>query len=73
MINKDIIKDMIKHQYGNYVVQKALFITENVDKQLFMEIIKQIKPVLDELKLHLIGKKIYDNLIKQYECYFNNC
>ena len=38
-----------------------------------MEIIKQIKPVLDELKLHVIGKKIYDNLIKQYECYFNNC
>ena len=73
MTNKDIIKDMIKHQYGNYVVQKALFITENVDKQLFMEIIKQIKPVLDELKLHVIGKKIYDNLIKQYECYFNNC
>jgi len=73
MINKDIIKNMIKHQYGNYVVQKALFITENVDKQLFMEIIKQIKPVLNELNIYSIGKKIYDNLIKQYECYFNSC
>ena len=73
MINKDIIKSMIKHQYGNYVVQKSLFITENVDKQLFMEIIKQIKPVLNELNVYSIGKKIYDNLIKQYECYFNSC
>ena len=73
MIDKDIIKNMIKHQYGNYVVQKALFITENVDKQLFMEIIKQIKPVLNELNVYSIGKKIYDNLIKQYECYFNSC
>ena len=45
MSNKDIIKVMIKHQYGKYVVQKALFITENLDKQLFMEIIKQIKPI----------------------------
>ena len=73
MIDKDIIKNMIKHQYGNYVVQKALFITEDVDKQLFMEIIKQIKPVLNELNVCGIGKKIYDNLIKQYECYFNSC
>ena len=73
MVDKDIIKNMIKHQYGNYVVQKALFITENADKQLFMEIIKQIKPVLNELNIYSIGKKIYDNLIKQYECYFNNC
>ena len=73
MIDKDIIKNMIKHQYGNYVVQKALFITEDVDKQLFMEIIKQIKPVLNELNICGIGKKIYDNLIKQYECYFNSC
>ena len=73
MIDKDIIKNMIKHQYGNYVVQKALFITVDVDKQLFMEIIKQIKPVLNELNICGIGKKIYDNLIKQYECYFNSC
>ena len=73
MTNKDIIKDMIKHQYGNYVVQKALFITEDADKQLFMEIIKQIKPVLNELNIYSIGKKIYDNLIKQYEYYFNKC
>ena len=73
MIDKNIIKNMIKHQYGNYVVQKALFITEAVDKQLFMEIIKQIKPVLNELNIYSIGKKIYDNLIKQYECYFNSC
>ena len=73
MTNKNIIKEMIKHQYGNYVVQKALFITEDVDKQLFMEIIKQIKPVLNELNIYNIGKKIYDNLIKQYEYYFNKC
>ena len=73
MINKNIIKNIIKDQYGNYVVQKALFITEDVDNELFMEIIKQIKPVLNELNIYSIGKKIYDNLIKQYECYFNNC
>ena len=73
MIDKNIIKNIIKDQYGNYVVQKALFITEDVDNELFMQIIKQIKPVLNELNIYSIGKKIYDNLIKQYECYFNNC
>lgn len=57
MIDKNIIKNIIKDQYGNYVVQKALFITEDVDNELFMQIIKQIKPVLNELNIYSIGKK----------------
>ena len=60
---------MITDQYGNYVVQKALNITNGY---LFMTIIHQIQPALDTLKRFNIGRKIYDHLIRKYGDYFAN-
>ena len=61
---KNIIKDIIKDQYGNYVVQKALSIS---DEKTVHEI---IKPIVPELLESNIGKKIYEKLSQQYNDIF---
>jgi len=67
IIQKNIIKDMIVDQYGNYVVQKALNISE---KEICYKIIEQIKPIMGELQKTNIGKKIYEKLYQNYKEYF---
>ena len=69
MIKKGIIKDIIKDQYGNYVVQKAMLIS---DKETVNNIIKQIKPIIPELLESNIGKKIYEKLLDQYNDLFTD-
>ena len=58
---------MIVDQYGNYVVQKALNISE---KEICYKIIEQIKPIMGELQKTNIGKKIYEKLYQNYKDYF---
>ena len=53
-------------QYGNYVVQKALSISE---KEVCIKIIEQIKPILGDLQKTNIGKKIYEKLFQNYKEY----
>ena len=67
IIKKNIIKDIIVDQYGNYVVQKALIISE---KDVCSKIIEQIKPIIGELQKTNIGKKIYEKLSQNYKEYF---
>ena len=67
IIHKNIIKDIIVDQYGNYVVQKALNIS---DKNVCTKIIEQIKPILGDLQKTNIGKKIYEKLNQNYKEYF---
>ena len=67
IIHKNIIKDIIVDQYGNYVVQKALNISE---KEVCSRIIEQIKPILGDLQKTNIGKKIYEKLYQNYKEYF---
>ena len=67
IIKKNIIKDIIVDQYGNYVVQKALVISE---KDICSKIIEQIKPIIGELQKTNIGKKIYEKLSQNYKEYF---
>ena len=69
MIRNNIIEDIIKDQYGNYVVQKALIIS---DKDTINKIAKQIKPIIPELLESNIGRKIYEKLIEQYNDIFND-
>ena len=66
IIQKNIIKDIIVDQYGNYVVQKALNISE---KEVCIKIIEQIKPILGDLQKTNIGKKIYEKLFQNYKDY----
>ena len=67
IIKKNIIKDIIVDQYGNYVVQKALIVS---GKEICSKIIQQIKPILNDLQKTNIGKKIYEKLIQNYKEYF---
>lgn len=53
-------------QFGNYVIQKALSITNG---NIFISIIYQIIPVLDSLKHTNLGKKVHDHLMEQYKEY----
>ena len=61
MIKNNLIKDIIKDQYGNYVVQKAMLIS---DEETVNKIIEQIKPIIPELLESNIGKKIYEKLLE---------
>ena len=63
MIKNNLIKDIIKDQYGNYVVQKAMSIS---DEETVNRIIKQIKPIIPEMLETNIGKKIYEKLREHY-------
>ena len=67
IIKKNIIKDIIVDQYGNYVVQKALNVS---GKDICAKIIQQIKPILSDLQKTNIGKKIYEKLNQNYKEYF---
>ncbi len=66
ILHKNIIKDIIVDQYGNYVVQKMLNIS---DKEVCIKIIEQIKPILGDLQKTNIGKKIYEKLFQNYKEY----
>ena len=67
IIQKNTIKDIIVDQYGNYVIQKALNISE---KDICIKIIEQIKPIVGDLQKTNIGKKIYEKLNQNYKEYF---
>ena len=62
MIKKNIIKDMIVDKFGNYVVQKAMSIS---DRNTCEKIAEQIKPKLGELQKTNIGKKVYEKLMQK--------
>jgi len=67
ILQKKIIKEIIVDQYGNYVVQKILNVSEG---ETITRIINQIKPILGDLKKTNIGKKVYEKLIQNYKEYF---
>ena len=64
IIQKDVIKDIIVDQYGNYIVQKALSVS---DDDTIKKIMEQVRPMISELQKTTIGKKIYDKLWKNYK------
>ena len=66
LIQKDIIKEMIIDQFGNYIVQKAMSVS---DKDTCKKIAEQIKPMLRELQKINIGKIIYEKLWQNYKDY----
>jgi hypothetical protein len=67
IIKNNQIKDMVKDQYGNYVIQKAMSISNS---ETLNKIIQQIKPVIPELLMNNLGKKIVNKLTQQYNIVF---
>ena len=72
IIKNNQVKDIIKDQYGNYVIQKAMSIS---DSNTLNKIVEQIKPIVPELLLSNLGKKILNKLMQQYNIRFQegNC
>ena len=68
IIKNNQVKDMIKDQFGNYVIQKAMSIS---DEETLNKIIEQIKPIIPELLLSNLGKKIVNKLMQQYNAAFH--
>ena len=69
IIKNNLIKDMITDQFGNYVIQKALKVS---NRNTQIEIINQIKPEIDQLKQTNIGRKIYEHLMQSYSVLLND-
>ena len=68
MIKNNQITDIIKDQYGNYVIQKAMSISE---QETLNKIIEQIKPIIPELLLSSHGKKVINKISQQYSVALN--
>ena len=69
IIKNKYVKEMINDQFGNYVIQKALKVSD-YDTQV--EIINQIKPQIEQLRQTNIGRKIYEHLMQSYNGFFKN-
>ena len=67
IINNNQIKDIVKDQYGNYVIQKAMSISNS---ETLNKIIQQIKPIIPELLMNNLGKKIVNKITQQYNIVF---
>ncbi|KAJ3447135.1 mateRNAl protein pumilio [Anaeramoeba flamelloides] len=55
------LKDMMKDQYGNYVVQKILDLASDSEKQ---KIVYCVRPHLEELSRYAYGKHVVDKIKK---------
>ena len=66
LISNKLITELICDQFGNYVIQKALMMS---DGMRFLGIIHEIKGCIKTLKQTVHGKKIYENLITNYGDY----
>ena len=69
IIKNKYVKEMINDQFGNYVIQKALKVSD-YDTQI--EIINQIKPQIEQLRQTNIGRKIYEHLMQSYNDFFKD-
>lgn len=57
------IKEMLSDQYANYVVQRALMLAP---RPVYVKMMKEIRPCMEELKRSAFGKKVYSKLVRKY-------
>ena len=69
LIEKNNVSTLICDQYGNYIIQKSLSLIEG--KQ-FKTMIDQIKKAIKTLNQSNHGRKIYENLLRNYREYFQD-
>ena len=68
MIKNNQITEIIKDQFGNYVIQKAMSIS---DQETLDKIINLIRPIIPDLLLSTLGKKVLNKISQQYNVNFN--
>lgn len=54
---------MLEDQYANYVVQRALSLSS---PHMLLKMIKEIKPMMEDLKKSQFGKRIHAKLLRKY-------
>ena len=69
LIEKNNVTNLICDQFGNYIIQKCLPLVKG--KQ-FKSMIEQIKKAVKTLNQSNHGRKIYENLLKNYRDYFQD-
>lgn len=63
--NLEKLSSMIKHQYGNYVVQRALKITTGIDHQILSQAIRNSMPDVKDKRIRQKWEKIlFDSQIE---------
>ena len=67
LIEKNNVTNLICDQFGNYIIQKCLPLVKG--KQ-FKSMIDQIKKAVKTLNQSNHGRKIYENLLRNYRDYF---
>ena len=67
---KNNVSLLINDRFGNYIVQKCLTVIEN--KEQFNIVIQQIKDNIKNLNKTNCGRKILENLMKNYGEYLND-
>ena len=65
-----IVQRLVTHQFGNYVLQKAITIVQ--DETLRMQILASIKQMSVQLCLTKYGNKVLNKLQKTYPEIFSN-
>ena len=69
LIEKNNVTNLICDQFGNYIIQKCLPLVKG--KQ-FKSMIEQIKKAVKTLNQSNHGRKIYENLLRNYRDYFQD-
>ena len=69
LIEKNNVTNLICDQFGNYIIQKCLPLVKG--KQ-FKSMIEQIKKAVKTLNQSNHGRKIYENLLKNYRDHFQD-
>ena len=69
LIEKNNVTNLICDQFGNYIIQKCLPLVKG--KQ-FKSMIDQIKKAVKTLNQSNHGRKIYENLLRNYRDYFQD-
>ncbi|ORM40662.1 Pumilio domain-containing protein C6G9.14 [Babesia sp. Xinjiang] len=59
----EVLKDLILHPFGNYVIQRVLSVAQPTD---LAEILKKIRPHMDELKTISTGKRIAAKISRKH-------
>jgi len=72
VIELKCIPELICDEYGNYVIQQILIITEETSESKFLTIITAIKSMTKNLLQSDLGRKVYDRLTLDYSDHFKS-
>ncbi|KAJ8755097.1 hypothetical protein K2173_016804 [Erythroxylum novogranatense] len=61
--DKNLLLQVTKNRYGNYVIQRALKVTKQVDGELHRQLLWSLQPYFEELEDGGYGKNVYNLIV----------